>query len=285
MAVARDPNPTAARRELALYFRTLREQQGRTLEELAAHLGVSEAQASRLDRGTRGIRAADVRKLAAWYQVADAERDRLLALSSESRRRGWWQQVDLDSSYRTLIGMEQAAHAINEYCSSVIPGLLQTREYANAETSAYAMDLSPEQIDLAVDVRMRRQQVLEHDQPPELWVVIDEAALARVTGGGAVMRAQLEHLMAATSRPGVTVQIIGFEYGAHPGGNSHFILVDTPAEIPDLVYMEGLRGPTESSADQDIKRYRRIWNSLRALALSPRDSRERIAQHAERLAR
>jgi transcriptional regulator with XRE-family HTH domain len=281
--VAQEPNPTAARRELALYFRTQREQHKYGLDQLAEYLGVSEAQASRLDKGARGLRPDDVRRLADWYRLPDAERDRLMVLASKSRRRGWWQQVDLDDSYRTLIGMEQAAHSINEYCGSVIPGLLQTRDYAVAAGAAGALDVPQAQIDLAIEVRMRRQQVLERDNPPQLWVVLDESALARVAGGPSVMGAQLQYLMAAADRPGVTVQVIGFEYGVHPGGDSNFIMIDSSAGLPGLVYVEGLRGHWESTMDHDIRRYRRIWDVLRALALNPRESRDRIAQHIELL--
>ncbi len=280
MGVVHEPNPTAARRELALYFRTVREQRKRGLGELAEYLAVSEAQASRLDKGARGLRPGDVRRLATWYELPDAERDRLLALATESRKRGWWQQVDLRESYRTLIGMEQAADTINEYCHSVIPGLLQTRDYARAAAAGNAPDQSPEQIEMAVDVRMRRQQVLEREQAPRLWVVIDEAALARTTGGPAVMREQLEHLVSATLRPGITVQIIDFEYGTHPG-HSHFILVRTGGVLPNLVYLGALGRAVTS--DGDIARHRRVWEHLTALALSPRESRDRIERYVKRL--
>ena len=281
MAVADEPNPTAARRELALALRTLREQRGRGLPELARFLKVSEVQASRLDRGVRGLRAQDVRRLATWYGIGGAERDRLIALADESRRRGWWQQVDLgDESYRTLIGMEQAAELINEYGSSVVPGLLQTSEYARAASTGGSFNARPEQVALAVDVRMRRQEVLDREQPPRLWVVLDEAVLARVTGGRAVMHAQLQHLLVAADQSGVTIQVIPFEYGTHPGGNSHFILIDTGGALPDLVYVEGLRGRADFSSEADIRRYREVWDFLRAIALSPRESRERIAHHA-----
>jgi hypothetical protein len=282
VGVVHEPNPTAARRELALYFRNVREQRKRGLDELAEYLAVSEAQASRLDKGARGLRPGDVRRLATWYELPDTERDRLLALATESRKRGWWQQVDLGESYRTLIGMEQAADTINEYCHSVIPGLLQTRDYARAAAAGSAPDLSPEQIKMAVDVRMRRQQVLKREQAPRLSVVIDEAALARTTGGPAVMREQLEHLISATVRPGITVQIIDFEYGTHPG-DSHFILVRTGGVLPNLVYLEAL-GRADSTSDSDIARYRRVWEHLTALALSPRESRDRIERYVKRLA-
>jgi transcriptional regulator with XRE-family HTH domain len=283
VAEAHEPNPTAARRELALYFRTLREQRKYGLDALAARLGVSEAQASRLDKGDRGLSAADVRNLAEWYELPPSELPRLLALAMENRRRGWWQQVGLGRAYRTMIGLEQAADSINEYCTSVIPGLLQTRAYAHAAATASTLDLPSGRIDQAVDVRMRRQRILDRENPPSLWVVIDEAALARGAGGDGVMRAQLEHLVAASERPHITVQVIGFEYGIHPGGNSHFILLDTGGALPDLVYVEGLRGRAESDTTHDLQRYRKTWDILRALALSPRESRERIERYLARL--
>ena len=279
-----EPNPTAARRELALVFRTLREQRGFGLPDLATYLGVSEVQASRLDRGVRGLNAGQVRKLATWYQQPTAERDRLLELAAESRKRAWWQQVELrDEAYRTLIGMEHAAQFVGEYSSGVVPGLLQTRAYAHASARGSALDLTNEQIDTAVDVRMRRQEILRSDPPPRLWVVVDEAALARVTGGREVMRDQLRHLAEAGETPSVTVQILGFEYGTHPGGNSNFILIDTGHGLPDLIYVEGLRGPAEFTSEAETHRYREVWDNLTAIALDPRRSRERIGQYVERL--
>ena len=170
MTVAYEPNPTAARRELALYFRALREQRDIGLDRLADHLGVTEVQASRIDRGVRGIGADDVGRLADWYGLDDAEHRRLVALSAESRKRGWWQKVDLgeigDDSYRTLIGMEQAATAITEFASGVVPGLLQIPAYARAMAAATSIDLAPGQIDIGVDVRMRRQQILSGSGRP-----------------------------------------------------------------------------------------------------------------------
>lgn len=284
MTVAQEPNPTAARRELALYFRTLRDQRGVGLDELARHLGVSEVQASRLDRGVRGLRDEDVRKLAEWYHVPTDELDRLLALSGESRRRAWWQQMDVrDEAYRTLIGMEHAARFIGEYGSAVIPGLLQTEAYARAAAIGGGINLTMDQIEAGVAVRMRRQMILQRPEPPRLWAVIDEAVLARVTGGPVVMGEQLRHLALASDRLNVTVQVIGFEYGAHPGGQSHFILLDAGRGLPDLVYVEGLRGRAEFTDEAETQRYREAWNSLTAIALDPTRSRERIEKYIQQL--
>ena len=285
--VADEPNPTAARRELALYFRNLREQRGHALDELAGRLGVSEVQASRLDRGVRGL-TDDVRSLAAWYDLGEAECRRLVDLCTESRKRGWWQKVDLgelgSDSYRTLIGMEQAATVIMEFASGVVPGLLQTRAYAEAAARATSVDLTPEHINLAIDIRMRRQEVLKRERPPRLRVVLDEAVLARGLRDSTVFREQLLHLANLGEDSGVTVQVLDFAYGPHPGLGSHFIRIETGGGLPDLVYAEGLRGRFETTDDADIERYRDVWESLRDIALSPRESRALILRYAERLA-
>ena len=251
----------------------------------AKHLGVAVSQASRLDTGARGYGVEDVRSLASWYGLSETEQASLLALAEESRKRAWWQQVDLPNSYRTLIGMEQAAMSINEYTSSVIPGLLQTRDYAQAMIRASELDVRPDRVEQAVAVRMRRQQILGRERAPRLWVVMDEAALARVTGGLGVMRAQLEYLHDAATHPGITIQVIGFEYGAHPGGESHVVLLSMPGELPDVFYSDNsLARPDDSSDQRRLMQARRLWEVLKAIALDPRSSSERIASYIDRQA-
>lgn len=285
MSVEAEPNPTVARRMLAVRFRVLREQRQRGLVEIAEFLGVAEAQASRLDTGARGYRRDQVDRLATWYGLDGKERDRLLDLAAESRKRGWWQQIDLPDSYRTLIGLEQAAEGIDEYCTGVVPGLLQTRAYADAAVRGSVLGISEQRVERAVGVRLRRQEVLARDRPPALWVVIDESVLARTTGGAAVMREQLEHLLTASDRPDVVLQVIPFEYGVHPGSfNNQLILLAMGEGQPDVVYLEGDGQPRDSSASELVLQYRATWDSLRAVASSPRDSRNLIVRYAERLA-
>ena len=250
-------------------------------------LGVSAVQASRLDRGLRNMRADDVRSLAEWYDVPAVDVPRLLELATESRRRAWWEQEKTripDPAYRALIGMEQAAEFIGEFSSGVVPGLLQIPAYARASASGGMINVDARSVEVAVEVRMRRQEILRRPRPPRLWVVIDESVLARVTGGGDVMRAQLAHLADIAERPGVTVQVIGFEFGSHLGINSGFILVEAGEGLPDLIYVEGLRGKAEFTDDVETERYREVWQHLTAVALSPRHSRERIEWYLGRLA-
>jgi transcriptional regulator with XRE-family HTH domain len=278
---ATDANPTLARRELAVYFAQLREQRERSLEDLASILGVTLSQASRLDTGARGFRIADVEKLAAWYDLGAAELLRLRAIAENARKRAWWQQVDLPDSYRTLIGLEQGAELINEYSATVIPGLLQTRDYASAAVRITAIGIQPEAVAQAVDVRIRRQEILDRHAPPALSVVIDEVALARGAGGPEVMKAQLHHLLKLRERPNVSIQVIGFEAGLYPGGP--FILVQLPRGIPDVHYSETQHTQRDTTDADTLRRVRRHWQALQAIAMSPEQSAARIAKHRNKL--
>lgn len=284
MTVVAEANPTVARRTLAVYFRKLREQRGDSYDELAAILKVDRSQASRLYTGARGFQVEDVLALSRWYGLDSTEQARLVALAEEARKRAWWQQYDLADAYRTMIGMEQAALSISEYAGGVIPGLLQTPDYTRAAAAVApgAINVPQQRIADAVEVRTRRQRVLARRPPPELWVVIDEAVLARRGGGLATMRHQLEHLYRKANEPGITVQIIGFEYGLYPGGN-HFIILHMADDIPDVLYTESLQKPADTADRDDLQAAGKLWDALRALALSPRDSAERIRWHLEQL--
>ena len=285
MTAVAEANPTVARRKLAVYFKRLREQRGLGLDQLAALLDVDTSQASRLDTGARGFRMEDVRKLCREYGLSDSEQARFLALAGEARRRAWWQQYDLEPSVRTLIGMEQEALSIDEYAGIVMPGLLQTPDYARAVAAIApgAIDVPQQRIADAVEVRMRRQQILARARPPALWFVIDEAALARAGGDPTVMRGQLDHLYAKAQEPNVVVQVIGFEYGLYPGG-IHFIMLRMADDLlPDVLYTESLEKPMDTADPDEVQAARRRWDILRAVALSPRESAARILQYRERL--
>jgi hypothetical protein len=272
-----EPNPTVARRRLAVRFRALREEAGHSLKDLAEYLRVPEPQASRLDTGARGFNPGQIRRLADWYGLAASEVPELLALGVESRKRSWWQQVDLQPSYRTLIGMEQTARSINEFGGTVVPGLLQTPDYARAAIRGDNIDARPHQIEQAIEVRMRRQQILESEDAPKLAVVIDEAVLARTTGGAVVMAKQLAHLEEMSIRPRITVQVIGFEAGSHLGNSrGHFILVEMGDVLPDVLYTESIHGAEDTTKTGE---YWRVWNELRAVALDRPASRARIRRY------
>lgn len=272
-------SPTVRRRELGARLRELRTAAGLSVEDVAERLEVSPAKVSRLETGARGVNINDIRVLCDIYEVSAPERDRLLALARESRRRSWWQEYGLPESLATYVGLEDAAVSIHQYETNLVPPLLQTEEYARAVTTGIVPWLSDDEVEQRVQARLARQALLVADKPPELWTIVDEAALRRMVGGPEVMRSQLEALAERSRPPQVTLQVIGLEAGAHPGMNSSFILLHLE-EVSDVVYVEGLIGNFYLQSPNDLSRYRRAFDHLQAVALSPKNSRDRIASVA-----
>ena len=276
------PSPTVRRRELGARLRALRTEHGFTVEEVAARMEVSPAKISRIETAARGVSLADVRFLCDLYQVSTDERSRLLTLTRESRRRSWWQQYGLPESLSTYVGLEEAAASIQQYETSIVPPLLQTEDYARALVSGVGFDAPPERVDQLVGVRLARQQLLSAESAPTLWAVIDEASLHRLVGGPDVMRAQLDALAERSRAHNVTLQVIPYQAGAHPGVNSSFIILHLE-EVKDVVYVEGLIGNFYLQNPDDVARYRRTFDELRAVAAGPQESRKLIQAVAGRL--
>ena len=275
-------SPTVRRRELGARLRALRLESGLTVEDVAGRMEVSPAKISRIETAARGVSVADVRFLCDLYEVSREERDRLLSLTRESRRRSWWQQYGLDDSVATYVGLEDAAVAIQQYETSLVPPLLQTEDYARAVTAGAGPWLSEDEVEQLVATRMTRQALLAPDRSLELWAILDEVALRRLVGGGRVMRAQLDQLAERSRSSRVTVQVIPLEAGAHPGMDSAFAVLQLEA-VSDVVYVEGLMGYFFLQNQGDVVRYRRAFDQLRAVALSPSDSRDRMRSVAATL--
>ena len=276
------PSPTVRRRELGARLRTLRMKSGFTVEDVAGWMEVSPAKISRIETAARGVSLADVRFLCELYEVGTEERDRLLRLARESRRRSWWQQYGLDDSVATYVGLEDAAVAIQQYETSLVPPLLQTEDYARAVTAGAGPWLTEEKVEELVAARMTRQALLAPGGALELWAILDEAALRRLVGGARVMREQLDQLAERSRSSRVTVQVIPLEAGAHPGMDSAFAVLQLET-VSDVVYVEGLMGYFFLQNQGDVVRYRRAFDQLRAVALSPSDSRERMRSVAATL--
>jgi hypothetical protein len=205
-------------------------------------------------------------------QRAATERDRLILLTRESKRRSWWQEYGLPDSVATYVGLEDSATSIHQYDTSLIPGLLQTESYATAVTSGILPDVPAETVSQITQARILRQGRLAEANPPELWAVLDEAALRREVGSAEIMREQMEELIARSRRSNVTVQVIPLSAGAHPGMDSSFEILHLE-EVSDVVHVEGLVGTFFLQNSGDLSRYRRAFDQLRAIALSPRDTR------------
>jgi len=285
--VASNVNPTVRRRRLGQELRRLRELKGMTAEEVAERLLVSQSKISRLENGRRSISQRDVRDLCGVYEVEDQRMvDSLMEMAKDSRQQGWWHAFG-DVPYSVYIGLETDAASLRVYDPQVVPGLLQTRQYAEALISGALPETAQAEIDKRVQVRMRRQErVSSGENPLRLWSVMDESALRRVVGGRELMRAQLEHLVEQSQLPHVTVQVIPFEMGAHPGLNGQYAILEFPdAADSSVVYIEGVTSDLYLEKANDVQKYSVMYEHLRAQALNVEQSRQFIADIAKEYAR
>ncbi len=253
-----------------------------SVKQVTEHLLCSPSKVSRIETGQRGATPRDVRDLCDLYGVTnEAERGRMMSLAREGKQQGWWQSYDLP--YSTYVGLEAESVSIKDYDSAVVPGLLQTTDYARALHEGAVPEISTPElttdvIEQRVEARLRRQEILMRASPPPLqfWSILDEAVLHRVIGSALVMRAQLVHLTEISNLPNVTVQIVPYSAGAHPALDSTFNILEFAPPVPNVVYVEGLVGWIFVERPEDISRYLRVFDRLSHMALSPGKSADLI---------
>lgn len=285
--MASNVNPTVRRRRLGQELRRLREQKNMTAEQVADRLLVSQSKISRLENGRRSISQRDVRDLCGVYEVDDEQIvNSLMQMARESRQQGWWNAFG-DVPYSVYIGLETAAASLRIYQSLVVPGLLQTRTYAEAVIAGSSPEVAPADVEKRVNVRMRRQdRIRETEQPLRLWAVFDEAALRRVVGNEQIMREQLDHLVEVSELPHVTVQVLPFETGAHPGVTGQYAILEFPEESDSsVIYLEGVTSDLYLEKSDDVHNYSMMYEHLRAQALNPEQTRKFIVDRAKNYAR
>ncbi|MEU1009035.1 helix-turn-helix transcriptional regulator [Streptomyces sp. NPDC088810] len=281
--MASNVNPTVRRRRLGQELRRLRELKGMTAEEVAERLLVSQSKISRLENGRRSISQRDVRDLCGVYEVEDQRIvDSLMEMARDSRQQGWWHTFG-DIPYSVYIGLETDAESLRVYEPQLVTGLLQTRAYAEALVQGALPETSTAEIEKRVQVRMRRQErITAENNPLRLWVVLDEAALRRLVGSKLVMREQLEHLIEMSQLPHVTVQVLPFEVGAHPGLNGQYAILEfADAADSSVVYLEGVTSDLYLEKAQDVQKYAVMYEHLRAQSLNVEASRQFIADVAK----
>lgn len=270
-------SPTVRQRELGKRLRQLRNEQSLTVEDVAQKLLCSPTKISRLETGARRPSLRDVRDLSEMYGLNEEDSAWLMQLARGAREQDWWTQY-LDLNLDPYLGLEQDAIAITSFTTFYIPALLQTEDYTRAIISSVAPKMDKDIFRQRVQVRMRRQQLLEEDICPRYRVLMDEAVLHRAIGGPEVMAAQLAKVLDAEKRGKVTVQVVPFETGAHVAQDSNFILFEFEEGplLPPVVFVEGLTGNQYLEKPADIARYREAIEYLRDTALTPRHSLGRI---------
>jgi transcriptional regulator with XRE-family HTH domain len=277
------PRASVRQRRLARELRRLREGAHLTIEDVADKLELSPSTVSRMETAQVGVRPRDLRELLDIYQVPDAQREELLQIARERRRQPWWQEYR-DLPNVPLAGFEADAASITQYSALLVPGLLQTEAYGREVLAAIRLDARPVDIERRMELRLNRQAVLTSDSAPQYWVILDEAVVRRPVGGPEVMAAQLEHLARQAELPSVTLQVLPFSAGAHAGMDGEFTVFGyREPEDPDVVYIENTGGDAYIEDAEVTRRYRRIFDHLRAAALDPAESVRMLADIAHRL--
>jgi transcriptional regulator with XRE-family HTH domain len=283
--------PTVRRRRLGAELRALRENHGFKLEEVADRLGIAPSTLSRIETGKAPTKTAYLTAMLSLYEVNDSgARQVLLEMAREGHRKGWWSGYDdvLPSGLGMYVGLEGEASGLRSFESMVIHGLLQTPEYARAVLKEMYPRHTEEQISRMADVRAERQRRLDSadgEAPFDLWVIHDESVIRRLVGGTAVMRMQLSHLLAVAVRPGVTMQVLPFESGAHAGSSGSFSVMEFPERTDaDVVFLDSVAGVIFLEKDKDVRERTDAFDRLRAAALSPAASADLVARVSRELA-
>ncbi|MFD3723425.1 helix-turn-helix domain-containing protein [Streptomyces sp. NPDC058674] len=288
--------PAVRRRKLGEELRALRDRSGLTSGEAARLAGWHQSKISRIETGRSGVKAEDIRLLLDVYGeiVSPQQRALLEALSASAagpaagdgagRGRQWWHDYRglLPQEYRDFISLEAGARSARTVELSVVPGLLQTRDYARAVTRAALGGLPEPKVDALVEVRLARQAVLRAEPPLELSAVLDEAVLRRQIGGAGVMAEQLRHLAAVSLLPQVSLQVLPFSVGGHLGLTGPFVIFSFPniADL-DVVVLDHLTSSLYLERKEDLEAYSAAFRTIQAHALPPQDSSDLISALAD----
>ncbi|QIJ61336.1 helix-turn-helix transcriptional regulator [Streptomyces sp. JB150] len=280
--------PAVRRRKLGAELRALRTGAGLTSGEAARLVGWHQSKVSRIETGASGVKPADVRLLLDAYGVSDPQlRELLLVLAGSGGGQGrdhWWHAYRgvLPPTYRDYISLESQASDMRTLETSVVPGLLQTPEYARAVTRAAVEGLDEDRLDTLVEVRLARQDVLRSQPPLALSAVLDEAVLRREVGGPDVMAEQLRRLLEAARLPQVRLQVLPFAAGAHVGLTGPFVIFSfSNASDLDVVVLDHLTSSLYLERKEDVGAYTEAFDALRRNALSPEETLEYIAGIAD----
>jgi hypothetical protein len=241
---------------------------------------------NRIEKAKTGISANDLKALLPLYGItAEDQTEELLALARASRQPGWWRGFSdvAPGTLLELIDYETASTAVSQFEPIFVPGILQAEDYALAVLRASYGPGSPAA--RLVSLRTKRRDLLASDGAPAFSFVLDESVIRRPVGGPAVMRNQLMHLVSLADRPNVTIQVIPFAVGAHPGMRGPFKVIEFGDE-PDenVAFLEGPHGDIISDDPQETGRYLETFRHIARLALSPPESAGLLGKAASELA-
>jgi transcriptional regulator with XRE-family HTH domain len=275
MTEVQEQDPTVQRRRLRAELRNARDAVGLKQAEVARSMDWSLSKLMRIERGEVSVSTNDLKALLSHYGVKDKGKvNGLLELARSARGASFYDQYAdfLKPGFAEYLAYEASASVIRQYDPVLIPGLLQTEEYARGLFEGMSKS-DPEAADKGWAVRQHRQEVLERESPPEMRFILDEAALRRQAGRGNAMSRQLKRIQELAAEPHITVQVIPFARGAHPGMFGNFILLEfTDPNLADLVHLESIDSITVRDDTELIARYLDRFGQLEELALGVDES-------------
>ncbi|MBR7826403.1 helix-turn-helix domain-containing protein [Actinospica sp. MGRD01-02] len=269
--------PSVRRLILGSQLRRLREKAGISCAEAGYSIRGSASKISRLETGRISFKERDVEDLLTLYGLNDPEeRQQLISLVAQSRQTGWWHRYNerMPKWFEDFVGLEEAAARIQSWELQFIPGLLQTPDYARAVIAHGQPRAAQETIDSQVDLRMRRQRILNGTNPPRLWMVVDESVLHRTLGSPAMLKKQIEHLLEAVQHSHISLQIVPFSRSGYVAEGAFSVLRFAEAELPDIAYIEHLTGALYLERPDELEVYGRAFDRLVVDAETPRGSRQ-----------
>jgi transcriptional regulator with XRE-family HTH domain len=271
-----DTGSTVPRRQVGRLMRQLREQAGISLMAAAEELEFSRARMYRIEGGESPLRKIDVEAMCRMFHASDEITEVLIGLSRESKAKGWWHAYGdvVPGWFELYVGMEQAARRLREYAPSVIPGLLQNREYAEWGFKT-TMGTDEAAIESGVAVRLERQTLLNRRRPkaPTYEVIIDEGVLRRTIVDTLGMQRQLAHLVNVSTRPNISVRVLPLAAGPHVASSAgsftilEFPSVGTASPEPTTIYSENLTGALYLDKPREVETYDGAWAELDRIAL------------------
>jgi transcriptional regulator with XRE-family HTH domain len=287
----RSGSPALFKRTIALSLQRWRKEAGLAQRDAAKRLDRTPQHVSNLESGERLPSAGDLELLLDLYGKPDRIPFMRELLAAARRARNWWTALSgaVPKWFDLYLGLESGASELSTFQTVVVPGLLQTREYAEAVFRGNT-DLTEEQVAQRVDLRIGRQQILDREEDPiSFWAVLDESVLYRLYGGGITMHNQLRHLLELAERPRIDIQVLPYDAGATPAqqGGSFVVMTFPPAmeSDPGLVYIELLSGGQYLEDTAEIAAYRRALTRLHALAADQKRSGEIIQRAMKEVTR
>jgi hypothetical protein len=275
--VVNSPSPAVERRRLRTELRRARQEAELTQEMVADEMDWSLSKVIRIETGAVGISTNDLKALMRLYRIADAKRTKeLVALAQASRRQSWWGRYrgSIAPIFFQYLEYEEAASAIRQYESLVVPGLLQTQQYATTVIRRYRANFPAPTVRARVDIRMTRQRLLDRPDPPGLFFILDEGVISRLMGDEDLRPDQVRHLVRLAAKPKISIQVLPFTAGIHRGIAENFTILEFSSSADsDVLYFESARDAIFSHDEaEEISTYREMFEDLRRLSLSRESS-------------